>query len=139
MVADGLSIMNADFSSSSFRVSPASIGAHNFLGNKIAYPAQGRTGEKCLLATVLVPFDGRIQEGVGLLGSPSFEISWTVQRDTGFDLASRDELHRRQAAKNGHNIVTIGLFLLSGGRPSGTGNCPCWRTSRSSTARRSRA
>ena len=56
MVADGLSIMNADYSSTSFRVSRASIGAHNFLGNDIAYPAQGRTGENCLLATkVLVP------------------------------------------------------------------------------------
>ncbi|MFD1518018.1 Pls/PosA family non-ribosomal peptide synthetase [Pseudonocardia yunnanensis] len=115
MVADGLSIMNADFSSSSFRVSPASIGAHNFLGNKIAYPAQGRTGDNCLLATkVMVPLDGRIREGVGLLGSPSFEIPRTVRRDTGFDLASRAELHRRLAAKNRHNIVTIGLFLLAG-------------------------
>ena len=39
MVADGLSIINADFSSTSFRVSRASIGPNNFLGNNIAYPA----------------------------------------------------------------------------------------------------
>ena len=44
MVADGLSIMNADFSTTSFRVSPVSIGPDNFLGNNIAYPAGGRTG-----------------------------------------------------------------------------------------------
>ena len=42
MVADGLSIINADYSSTSFRVSRASIGAHNFLGNNIAYPAAGQ-------------------------------------------------------------------------------------------------
>ena len=75
MVADGLSIINADFSSTSFRVSRASIGPHNFLGNHIAYPSQGRTGDNCLLATkVMVPIDGEVREGVGLLGSPSFEI-----------------------------------------------------------------
>ena len=56
MVADGLSIINADFSSTSFRVSRASIGPHNFLGNHIAYPSQGKTGDNCLLATkVMVP------------------------------------------------------------------------------------
>ena len=55
-----LSIINADFSSTSFRVSPASIGPSNFLGNRIAYPSRGRTGDNCLLATkVMVPIDGR--------------------------------------------------------------------------------
>lgn len=38
MVADGLSIMNAEFSSTAFRVSRVSIGPRNFLGNRIAYP-----------------------------------------------------------------------------------------------------
>ena len=51
MVSDGLSFMNAEFSSTSFRVMPAAIGARNFLGNDIAYPAGGRTGDNCLLAT----------------------------------------------------------------------------------------
>ncbi len=75
VVADGLSILNADFSSTSFRVSEVSIGRDNFLGNHIAYPAQGRTGDNCLLGTkVLVPIEGEVREGVGLLGSPSFEI-----------------------------------------------------------------
>ena len=114
MVADGLSIINADFSSTSFRVSRTSIGARNFLGNYVAYPAQGRTGDNCLLATkVMVPLDGKIREGVGLLGSPSFEIPRTVQRDTSFDLESEDELRRRLAAKSRHNIVTMGMYLLA--------------------------
>ncbi|MGX1911306.1 Pls/PosA family non-ribosomal peptide synthetase [Streptomyces phaeochromogenes] len=114
MVADGLSIMNAEFSGTSFRVSQTSIGAHNFLGNHIAYPAGGRTGENCLLATkVMVPLDGEIREGVGLLGSPPFEIPRTVERDTRFDhLREGDELRRRLAAKNRHNLRTMGLFLF---------------------------
>ena len=113
-VADGLSIINADFSSTSFWVSRASIGRHNFLGNNVAYPSQGRTGDNCLLATkVMVPVDGDVREGVGLLGSPSFEIPRSVQRDSRFDkLKSEAELPRRLAAKNRHNAVTMGLYLL---------------------------
>ena len=114
MVADGLSIINADFSSTSFRVSPVTIGPHNFLGNSIAYPAQGKTGANCLPATkVLVPIDGKVRENVGLLGSPSFEIPRTVERDGLFDhLIAGDGLRRRLAAKNRHNIVTMGLYLF---------------------------
>lgn len=113
MVADGLSIVNADFSSTSFRVSRTSIGSHNFLGNHIVYPPEGKTGDNCLLATkVMVPVDGHVREGVGLLGSPSIQIPRTVQRDNSFDhLTSEHELPRRLSAKNKHNIMTMGLFL----------------------------
>ena len=114
MVADGLSIMNADFSSTSFRVSPVYIGSNNFLGNNIAYPAGGRTGHNCLLATkAMIPLDGKIREGVGLLGSPSFEIPRSVERDSRFDhLSTGDELRRRLTAKNWYNLRTMGVFLL---------------------------
>ncbi|WP_181805888.1 Pls/PosA family non-ribosomal peptide synthetase [Streptomyces shenzhenensis] len=113
MVADGLSVLNADYSSTSFRLSRASIGAHNFLGNNIAYPAGGRTGENCLLATkVMVPLDGEIREGVGLLGSPCFEIPRSVDRDTRFDhLRTGDTFHRRLAAKNRYNLRSMALML----------------------------
>jgi non-ribosomal peptide synthetase-like protein len=115
MVADGLSIVNADFSSTAFRVSRASIGPRNFLGNRIAYPTRGRTGDNCLLATkVMVPVDGEVREGVGLLGSPSFEIPRSVLRDSRFDrFKSPDELRRRLAAKNRHNAATMGWYLLT--------------------------
>ncbi|MEU9291735.1 Pls/PosA family non-ribosomal peptide synthetase [Streptomyces sp. NPDC048275] len=115
MVADGLSLMNADFSSTSFRVSRTSIGPRNFLGNRVSYPAQGKTGDNCLLATkVMVPIDGPVREGVGLLGSPSFEIPRTVMRDNKFNhLETGDELRRRLAAKNRHNAQTAGLYLLA--------------------------
>ncbi|MBT2388767.1 peptide synthetase [Streptomyces sp. ISL-1] len=114
MVADGLSIVNADFSSTSFVVSRASIGPHNFLGNNIAYPSGARTGDNCLLATkVMIPLDGEIREGVGLLGSPCFEIPRSVERDSRFDhLRTGDEKRRSLAAKNRYNIRTMGFFLL---------------------------
>ncbi|MFE0511714.1 Pls/PosA family non-ribosomal peptide synthetase [Streptomyces sp. NPDC058964] len=113
MIADGLSLVNTDFSSTSFRVSRTAIGPRNFLGNRIAYPSQGRTGDNCLLATkVMVPVDGPVREGVGLLGSPSFEIPRTVMRDNRFNhLETGEELRRRLAAKNRHNAATAGLYL----------------------------
>ncbi|MFI8951530.1 Pls/PosA family non-ribosomal peptide synthetase [Streptomyces sp. NPDC053750] len=115
MVADGLSIINADFSNSSFSLSRASIGAHNFLGNRIAYPSRARTGDNCLLATkVMVPIDGEVREDVGLLGSPPFAIPRTVLRDTRLaHLESGGELRRRLAAKNRHNAVTAVMYLLT--------------------------
>jgi non-ribosomal peptide synthetase-like protein len=115
VIADGLSIVNADFSNTSFRVSRVSIGASNFFGNYIAYPSQGKTGDNCLLATkVMVPIDGEVRENVGLLGSPCFEIPRSVSRDTRYDhLTTGDELRRRLAAKNRHNLVTIGMFLMA--------------------------
>ena len=114
MVADGLSIMNADYSSTSFRLSPVSIGPNNFLGNDIVYPAGGRTGQNCLLATkTMVPLDGEIREGVGLLGSPCFEIPRSVERDSRFDhLQTGDELRWRLIAKNWYNMRTAGVFLV---------------------------
>ena len=114
MVADGLSIMNADVSATSFRVSPVYIGRNSFFGNYIAYPAGGRIGDNCLIATkAMIPLDGKVRSGVGLLGSPPFEIPRTVERDQAFDyLKEGDELRRRLRAKNWHNLRTMGLFLL---------------------------
>ncbi|WP_405143720.1 amino acid adenylation domain-containing protein [Sphaerisporangium sp. NBC_01403] len=114
MVSDGLSIMNADFSSTSFRVSRATVGARTFVGNNIAYPSQSRAGDNCLLATkVMIPIDGEPRQDVGLLGSPCFEIPRSVQRDSGFDhLKTGEEFRRRLSAKNGHNRVTMALYLL---------------------------
>jgi non-ribosomal peptide synthetase-like protein len=115
MVSDGLSMMNAEFSSTSFRVRRTALGARNFLGNNIAYPAGAMTGDNCLLGTkVMVPLDGEVREDVGLLGSPSFEIPRSVQRDHAFDhLETGEERRRRLRAKNRHNAVTAGIFLLA--------------------------
>ena len=115
MVADGLELLNDEVSSTSFRVSRASVGPHNFVGNDVIYPAGGRTGDNCLLATkVMVPIDGEIREGVGLLGSPSFEIPRSVERDSRFDhLRTGAALRRGLAAKNRYNLRTIGIFLFT--------------------------
>ncbi|MGW4889924.1 Pls/PosA family non-ribosomal peptide synthetase [Streptomyces murinus] len=115
MVADGLSVLNADYSSTSFRLSKVSIGPRNFLGNNIAYPVGGRTGENCLLATkVMIPLDGEIRQGVGLLGSPCFEIPRSVDRDARFDhLREGEELGTRLRAKNHYNLRSMAWWLLA--------------------------
>ncbi len=115
MIADGLNVFNDDISSTSFRVSRAAIGPRNFLGNYVNYPAGGRTGENCLLGTkVMVPIDGKVREGVGLLGSPPFEIPRSVERDSRFDhLRTGTALREGLAAKNRFNLQTMGIFLLT--------------------------
>ena len=114
MIADGLSVAHADYSGSSFRLSRAAIGSHNFLGNHIVYPAGGRTGDNCLLASkTMVPLDGPVREGVGLLGSPPFEIPRSVERDGRFDrLRTGEEFRRRLHAKNCFNRRTMVLYLV---------------------------
>ena len=113
MVSDGLSLMNAEYSSTSFRLVPVSVGSRNFLGNNIAYPPQARSGDNVLLGTkVMVPLDGEVRENVGLLGSPCFEIPRSVDRDSAFDrFTTPDEKHRRLILKNWHNLRTALLFL----------------------------
>ncbi len=64
MVADGLVIVNSDVSATSFRVSPVYIGGDSFFGNNIYYPAGGRVGNNCLIATkAMIPLDGKVREG----------------------------------------------------------------------------
>jgi non-ribosomal peptide synthetase-like protein len=115
MIADGLNMIPDEVSSTSFRVSQARIGPNNFVGNYVNYPAGGRTGVNCLLAVkVLVPLDGEFRQGVGLLGSPPFEIPRSVERDSRFDhLRTGDALRRGLAAKNRFNLRTMGIFLLT--------------------------
>ena len=113
MVSDGVALVSADFSSTSFRTSSATIGSHSFLGNAITYPAGGKIGDNCLVGTkTLIPISGPVRENVGLLGSPSFEIPRSVQRDSRLEL-SRVEFRHRLHAKNLHNIGTMVIFLLS--------------------------
>ncbi len=115
VIASGMSFVTTNYSNTSFSVSPAAIGANNFLGNRVVYPSQGRTGDNCLIATkALVPLDGPVRQDVGLLGSPAFEIPRTVRRDSVFvRMAHDEEFPRRLAAKNRHNRVSIGLLVLS--------------------------
>ncbi len=115
MAADGLSIINTDLSGTAFRLTRTTIGSRSFLGNYIVYPPEARTGDNCLLATkLMVPVDGDVREGVGLLGAPAFEIPRSVQRDGRFDQLARGEERRaRLAAKNRHNAVSIALYVVA--------------------------
>jgi non-ribosomal peptide synthetase-like protein len=112
-IADGATLINADYSSTSFRVTPLSIGARSFIGNAVAYPAGGRTGENCLIATkAMVPLDGPVRANAGLLGSPCFEIPRSASSDDRFDhLRTGRGFRHRLRAKNRHNLRTMGLFL----------------------------
>jgi non-ribosomal peptide synthetase-like protein len=114
MVSDGFMMVNSMMSSSSFKLGKVKIGDHNYLGNYIRYPVEGKTGANCLIGTkTLVPIDGPVRENVGLLGSPCFEIPRAVDRDKQMSQAM-DEATRRQRlrAKNRYNLVTAVLFLL---------------------------
>jgi non-ribosomal peptide synthetase-like protein len=115
MVADGLGVINDQVSSTSFRVLPVAIGRRNFIGNDVTYPAGGATGSNVLLATkVMVPIDGPVRRGVGLLGSPPFEVPRSVERDSRFDhLREGDAMRRALKAKDRFNLWTIVLFLLT--------------------------
>ena len=114
MVSDGLSMINMHQSSSSFRLANTRIGDHNYLGNNIHYPPDGRTGANCLLGTkVMIPIDGLVRENVGLLGSPCFEIPRIVERDRAMIGAfSAEARGQRLRVKNLYNFVTASLFLF---------------------------
>jgi non-ribosomal peptide synthetase-like protein len=112
IISDDISFLTADFSSTSFRTRQVSLGARCFFGNSIRYPSDGRVGDNCLIGTkTMVPLDGEVRQNVGLLGSPCFEIPRSGQPDSRFELSSA-EFRRRLAAKNQHNIATMGIFLL---------------------------
>ncbi|MEX8493951.1 Pls/PosA family non-ribosomal peptide synthetase [Sphaerotilus sp.] len=114
IVSDGLIINNTDLSSRSFRLRPTTMGAKSFVGNAVLFPAGARVGDNCLLATrVLVPLDGPVRQNVGLLGSPSFEIPRSVQRDMQYQIPRDSALFaERLQQKNRSNLVTVGLFLV---------------------------
>nr|ASV46817.1 hypothetical protein [uncultured bacterium] len=115
MLSDGVSINNADYSSTSFQVSHVSLGSRSFFGNNIAYPSQGRTADNCLLATkAMVPIDGEVRQGVGLLGSPPFEIPRSVHNACPVpDAVNAAKLPHALAAKNRYNLATIGWYLAA--------------------------
>jgi non-ribosomal peptide synthetase-like protein len=115
MISDGLSMINAEISSSSFRLSPVCIHDHNFFGNNVHYPYNGKIGTNCLIATkAMVPIDGPERENIGILGSPSFEIPRSVYRDKQFNQYKKPSVrNNRIHKKNLANLYTISTFLLT--------------------------
>jgi non-ribosomal peptide synthetase-like protein len=115
MVSDGLSMINAHVSATSFELAEAKIGENNYLGNDIFYPPNGRTGANVLLGTkTMIPIDGDVRENTGLLGSPAFEIPRMVDRDRDMNASIDEETRRaRLSQKNRYNFVTALIFLGS--------------------------
>lgn len=112
MVSDGLSCLNLELSSTAFRVVPVRIGASNYLGNTVIWPAGARVGDNCLLATkVLLPVAGDLRHDIGLLGSPAFAIPRQTEQHPGLAALNRDPARLR--AKNRHNLVTALLTLAT--------------------------
>jgi non-ribosomal peptide synthetase-like protein len=114
MVSDGLAMANVEMTSSSFRIGKVKIGEHNYLGNNVFYPTNGKTGANVLIGTkTMVPVDGEIRENTGLLGSPCFEIPRTVHRDTSMIGQIDDETRKRLLRhKDRYNLATMLACLL---------------------------
>jgi len=115
MVSSRLTMLNAQFSSTSFVLRNVTIGENNFLGNVIHFHPDAKVGNNCLLATkVMVPIDGAMRENVGLLGSPAFEIPRHAGIDRGvmqiLDPKTREE---RLRAKNRFNLQSMLTVVLS--------------------------
>src|SRR5205814_9260039 len=115
MVSDGLSMINAHMSATSFQLAESKIGDNNYLGNDIFYPPNGKTGANVLLGTkTMIPVDGPVRENVGLLGSPAFEIPRMVDRDRDMNASISEETRRmRLRRKNLYNFITALMFLVS--------------------------
>ncbi len=114
MAADGLALLNTDYSNTSFRLSTVRIPSRSFFGNEVLFPSQAAVGDNCLLASKLtVPIGEHRREDTGFLGSPSFEIPRLVFRDRGFEERrhSPDFPHVLRA-KNRHNLRSMGWLLL---------------------------
>ncbi len=106
MVSDGLSMMNVQMTPKTFVLRRAEIGARNYLGNNLYYPPDSRVGDNCLLATkAMVPIDGPVREGIGLLGSPPFHIPRVAEPDREAGILEDERLRvERLPAKNRHNL-----------------------------------
>ena len=113
MLSDGVDLVNAEISATAFRTEHLAIGGRCFLGNVISVPPGARLGDDVFIGTkTMIPVDGRDRSGIGLLGSPAFEIPRRRADEADFAL-SRTGLRRRLARKNTHNLRTIALFLVA--------------------------
>ena len=113
LVSDGLRLMNTEVGATSFRMRSIAVPPDTYLGNVVHYPADARVGANCLIATkAAVPIDGPVRTGVGLLGSPAFEIPRSVARDHTFDhYRVPGVLEQRLRRKLHSNVVTMVLYL----------------------------
>lgn len=112
--SDGIHFANTDYTTSAFRCDRTALGASTFVGNSIYLPIGAALGDDVLLATkVMIPIDGPPRRGIGLLGSPSFEIPMGLGADAEIAERAARDLPAGLRRKTRHNIVTMLLFLLN--------------------------
>ena len=116
MVSDGLSFMNAEFSSTSFRLRRADAGRAQLPRQRHRLPAGARTGRQLPARDEGHGADRR--EGPratsGCSGRLRSRSRGRSKRDRAFDdLKAGDEQRRRLRAKNRHNTATAAMFLLA--------------------------
>ncbi|WP_203742343.1 Pls/PosA family non-ribosomal peptide synthetase [Catellatospora bangladeshensis] len=115
MVSDGLTMINADYSHTSFKMSRVIVGARSFVGNDVSFPAGHAVGQNVLYGTkAAVPTDGPVRHDTGLLGAPSFPIARVVAREAGCEAPTGDALRRALALKNRYNLRSMAWFLFVG-------------------------
>ncbi|MEP1208760.1 MAG: Pls/PosA family non-ribosomal peptide synthetase [Rhizobiaceae bacterium] len=114
LVADGLHMINMDVSRTSFKMSQITFPKNLYLGNDLHYPTGAMVGENCLVATkAMLPIDGEMRVGVGVLGSPPFEIPRPQQDDDRLDYYKRDGvLEQHLWLKLKSNLRTLAWFML---------------------------
>lgn len=115
MISDGLTIINMEVGSGTFRLAQSRIGERCFIGNMVLLTPHAKLGDNCLVGTkTMVPVDGEVRENVGLLGSPPFEIPREVVNGQRFNpIPQTEEDKARLAAKNAFNFRTGLLHLTS--------------------------
>ncbi len=135
VVADGLSIINADYSSTSFRVSRTSIGAQQLprQRHRLSPRRAGPATTACWPPRSWSRSTGRSGKGVGLLGSPSFEIPRTRRagrqvRPAGHAGGDRPPARRQEPLQPRHHGV------VPAGRGGSTSSWSCWPASPPSTS-----
>ncbi len=114
LISDGLYMLNMDMTTTSFRMSKIEVPADAYLGNDLRYPVGARVGMDCMIATkAMLPIEGEVQEGVGILGSPPIQIPRSVARDGRFDHYKKPGIfEQRLAMKLRSNLITLGLYML---------------------------
>lgn len=113
LVSDGLRMLNLEVSATSFELRSIEMPPDTYIGNVVHYPADSTVGADCLLATkVAVPIDGPRRTGVGLLGSPAFEIPRSVARDQRFEHYKQPGIfEERLRLKLASNVKTMLMYL----------------------------
>ncbi len=113
MVADAISIINADYSSSSFRVTRVTIGPRTFRKPRgVSFAGEDRRQLPPRDQGHDSPRPARSTKASGSWARPASRYRERSYVTAACEDFHGDELQRRLSRKNRHNIATMGLYLL---------------------------